>query len=108
MRVRYVRSISFTLFGFILFALSAQVSISAQESRAMLAVIGSDGNLSIFDANGKNPFPVTTDAKPGTKLYHWPTWSTDGRLAFFGASNDRQDPYSLRVFVQDQVKKGGA
>ncbi len=73
----------------------------------MLAVVGSDGNLTIYDSNGQNPFPVTRDAQPGQKVYHWPTWSTDGRLAFFGASVEKSDPYSLRVFVLDQVKSGG-
>jgi TolB protein len=74
----------------------------------MLAVVGADGNLSIFDANGQNPFPITTDSQSGVKLYQWPTWSTDGRMAFFGASADTKDPYLLRVFVVDQVRAGVA
>src|SRR5262249_55915416 len=90
-----------------LFCVPGQASQAREASKAMLAVIGADGNLSVYDANGKNPFSVTKDATPGTKLYQWPTWSTDGRLAFFGASGDKSDPYSLRVFVQDQVTAGG-
>jgi TolB protein len=74
--------------------------------QAMLAVIEADGNLSIYDANGLNPIRLTTDAVPGEKLYLWPTWSTDGRLAFFGASNQRPDAYSLRVFIVPQVAPG--
>lgn len=73
---------------------------------AMLAVIADDGNVVIYDANGRNPFPLTTDAAPGGKLYLWPTWSTDGRLAFFGASNQRPDAYSLRVFIVRKVAPG--
>jgi Tol biopolymer transport system component len=72
----------------------------------MLGVIDADGNLSIYDANGKNPFVVTKDAKAGVKTYAWPTWSTDGRLAFFGSSQDPQDPFSLKVFVLDKVTSG--
>jgi hypothetical protein len=86
-----------------------RAEVKAQESsKAMLAVVGADGNLSIFDANGQNPFPLTSDAQPGVKLYHWPTWSTDGRLAFFGANADTKDPYLLRVFIANQVKPGAA
>src|ERR1700682_2272664 len=58
----------------------------AQESgTAMLAVVGTDGNLSILDASGQNPFAVTKDAIPNRRSYGWPTWATDGRLAFFGS-----------------------
>src|SRR5260221_13940555 len=82
---------------------------SAQEtSGAMLAIVGNDGNISIYDANGKNPFPLTTDAVPGERLYHWPTWSNDGRLAFFGINASTRDPFSLGVFVADQVKIGAS
>ncbi len=107
--MRHMRLFLCRFFLYILFMalIFLPIGASAQESRGMLAVVGSDGNLSVYDANGKNPFSITTDAKAGAKLYHWPTWSTDGRLAFFGASNDRSDPYSLRVFIQDQVKAGG-
>jgi hypothetical protein len=78
-----------------------------QGKTAMLAVIEADGNLAVYDAAGKNPIPITTDAVPGEKIYQWPTWSSDGRLAFFGANpgNDA-DPYTLRVFMLDTVKAG--
>lgn len=72
----------------------------------MLAVVGIDNNLYVYDADGKNPFPITSDATPDVSLYHWPTWSTDGRLAYFGVSADTADPYSLGIFVVDTVKSG--
>ncbi len=72
----------------------------------MLAVVGIDNNLYVYDADGKNPFPITSDATPDVSLYHWPTWSTDGRLAYFGVSADTADPYSLGIFVVDTVKTG--
>lgn len=65
----------------------------------MLAVIGDDGNLTLYDHEGSNPRVVTTDAVPGEKMFQWPTWSTDGRLAFFGASGQPPAPYTLGVFV---------
>jgi Tol biopolymer transport system component len=74
--------------------------IGAQEKNTyMLAVIAADGNVVVYDADGKNPQSLTTDAVANVRLYQWPTWSTDGRLAFFGASVDPRDPYSLAMFV---------
>jgi TolB protein len=72
-------------------------------STPILAVIEADGNLAIYDSKGKNPFRLTTDARPGQRIYQWPTWSTDGRLAFFGANADPADPYTLRAFVAEKV-----
>src|SRR5258708_7674755 len=72
----------------------------------MLAVVGADNNIYVYDADGKNPFPITSDAESNVRLYHWPTWSTDGRLAFFGVSADSADPYSLGIFVVDKVVNG--
>ncbi len=69
----------------------------------MLAVIGADGNLSVYDADGRHPIRITTDAAPGQRLYQWPTWANDGRLAFFGASADPANPYMLRAFVVEAV-----
>jgi TolB protein len=81
-------------------------ALHAQGKTAMLAVIEADGNLNVYDAAGMNPIAITTDAIAGEKIYQWPTWSTDGRLAFFGASGTVTDPYSLRVFIVDAVKAG--
>lgn len=80
--------------------------VRAQQERAgMLAVVGADGNLSVydFDAGGQTTIRLTTDGDRARRIYTWPTWATDGRLAFFGASVDPSDRYSLRVFVQRVV-----
>jgi TolB protein len=69
----------------------------ATEKQPMLAVIQTDGNLYIYDADGANPFPLTTDAQAGSRLYQWPTWATDGRIAFFATSVDPADAYGLRM-----------
>src|SRR5512135_3392565 len=108
MRAAWPRSL--LRFGILLLVLSVlcmpQVAKTHAQGTAMLAVIDADGNLSIYDANGKNPILVTKDAQAGVKTYAWPTWSTDGRLAFFGSSHDPQDPFSLGVFVLDKVTSG--
>lgn len=88
-------------------ALLLPLTASAQGGTGgMLAVIDLSGNLIIYDAEGTNPFPITTDADGRTKVYQMPTWSTDGRLAFFGVSVERSDPYSLRMFVVEEVQAG--
>jgi TolB protein len=95
---------------FILATLAAAVGLlilpdrnaHTQES-GMLAVVASDGNIVVYDADGRNPTPVTSDADPRQRIYQYPTWSTDGRLAFFGVSADPADPYRLGVFVQQRV-----
>ncbi|MBX3063520.1 MAG: hypothetical protein KF726_11125 [Anaerolineae bacterium] len=66
---------------------------------SMLAVVNADGNIALYDANGQNPRALTSDAAPGLRVYQWPTWSTDGRLAFFGASAEPANSYSLGVFI---------
>lgn len=90
----------------LMIALGLPLTASAQGNKAggMLAVIDLNGNLSIYDADGRHPFPITTDADGRTKIYQMPTWSTDGRLAFFGVSIDRADPYTLRMFVVEAVQ----
>lgn len=110
-RMKYlIRSLTLILIWLALFAGLLMVpAANAQESdSAMLAVVGADGNLSIYDAQGKNPFPLTVDGNPLTRSYQWPTWSTDGRLAFFGINLDPDNPYSLRVFVVEQAAPGMA
>ncbi len=88
-------------------ALLLPLTADAQErAGGMLAVIDLSGNVIIYDADGKNPFPLTTDADGRSKIYQMPTWSTDGRLAFFGVSVERADPYSLRMFVAHPVEAG--
>ena len=83
---------------------SGAAAVSPKDN-AMLAVIGNDGNVLVYDADGKNPISVTRDAVPAVRVYQWPTWSGDGRLAFFGASSDPADLFSLRVFIAESIQR---
>src|SRR5260221_14777980 len=65
----------------------------------MLAVVGIHNNLYVYDADGKNPLQINKVATPELSLYHWPTWSTDGRLAYFSVSAATADPSYLGIFV---------
>src|SRR5215510_14378508 len=104
---RWIGSAILLIIGQLLFFTGPHIDLHAQEATGgMLAVVGIDGNLSVYDAKGQNPVAITTDGVPSVRAYQWPTWATDGRLAFFGASNDPADSYSLRVFIQRHVKPG--
>lgn len=49
-----------------------------------IAYVGVDNNLYVFNPHTGRVTRLTQDADTG-KRYEWPTWSTDGRLAFFSA-----------------------
>lgn len=82
-----------------------------------IAFIGTDGNVYLFDPNSSQPVPLTTDATvtPSlARLYEWPTWSVDGRLAYFETtvednnlnldvhiSSDGRTPGDIRYSVEN-------
>jgi len=68
--------------------------------RAELAIVTTEGNIVRVDLATATESPVTTDANTTERRYTWPTWSTDGRLAFFGFSTQPTDAYTLGIFVQ--------
>jgi len=71
------------------------------ESTGTVAYIGDDGNVYLYDIALDQSTAVTTDASATpSKFYQWPTWSTDGQLAFFGVSEVPDNPYFLGVFIQ--------
>jgi WD40 repeat protein len=47
-----------------------------------IAYIGVDGNVYVFNPHDNQTESLTTNASTGIH-YQWPTWSTDGRLAYF-------------------------
>ncbi len=75
--------------------------IAAQTGDASrLAIAGSDGNLYVYDMSSSEATALTADAVPGLKQYSWPTWSTDGQLAYFGVDLVADAPYRLGIFIQ--------
>jgi TolB protein len=68
-----------------------------------IGLTGADGNLYIYDMATGGTQALTKEAPltPPERFYQWVTWSSDGRLAYFGASFDPADPFRLGVFVQD-------
>lgn len=66
-----------------------------------VAIAGLDGNIHLYDVVTDTLSDLTTDAVRGQKVYSWPTWSTDGRLAFFGVDLRPDDPFRLGIYIQD-------
>jgi TolB protein len=65
-----------------------------------IAIPGTDGNIYLYDVDSATLTPLTDDAVAGAKLYSWPTWSSDGQLAYFGISVVDDPPYRLGIFVR--------
>ena len=81
--------------------ISSGTRIAAQPGDAgRLVIAGSDGNLYVYDVSSGATTTLTSDAVPGIKQYSWPTWSTDGRLAYFGVDLTAEMPYRLGIFIQ--------
>lgn len=65
-----------------------------------LAIVGADGNIHLYDVATDTLTQASTDGDNFTRRYDWPTWSTDGRLAYFGMSVAEGDAYSMGIFVR--------
>lgn len=81
------------------------MAASAQEDTlpsGRIAIIGADGNVHVLDPAQGERVTLTDDATrsaQAARIYEWPTWSTDGRLAYFETYVDRQGAYELTVHV---------
>lgn len=81
-------------------SISAGSSASAQAPDAgTLALVGDDSNIHLYDVTSGVFTRLTDDAIPGRRVYSWPTWATDGTLAYFGTSLIDEPPYRLGIFI---------
>ena len=98
-------------------AFSSSVQTLAQEATSVpafpgkIAYIGSDFNVYTIDGVDRTRTPLTDDAgtsEASLLAYQWPTWSTDGRLAYFGLTVQRTSRQpSTSVFVSDNGLSSG-
>src|SRR5688572_15021959 len=106
------RSLAFML----LIVLLTAHGVFAQEGvvpalEGQIAYIGIDYNLYTLNGQSGTPSVLTDDAGPdgdNLHLYQWPTWSTDGRLAYFQITVSRAGQvHSTEVFVsKDGLEPG--
>lgn len=73
------------------------------EGVGQIAYVGTDFNVYTLNLGVPGePTALSDDARitaSAAQVYQWPTWSTDGRLAYFRASADRTNGLALDVFV---------
>lgn len=80
--------------------LAPSAGFAQNDAAGRIAIVGEDGNIHLYDLASETFTQLTTDAVPNAKIYAWPTWSTNGQLAYFGVNTTTPPPYSLGIFVQ--------
>lgn len=67
-----------------------------------IAVTGDDGNIYLYTPATDTRETITTNAifSETGRFYAWPTWASDGQLAFFGQSYDPANLFRLGVFIR--------
>jgi TolB protein len=83
-----------------LFCLPARPGAAQSPSAGQVAIVETDGNIAVYDVATQTTTPVTRDGVRDQKIYSWPTWSTDGQLAYFGMNLGTDDPYRLGIFIK--------
>ncbi len=76
------------------------LGLAQQNSDAgTVALVGTDGNIRLFDVAADDLTDLTDDAGE-TRRYRFPTWASDGQLAYFGTDvSDPETGYALGVFL---------
>lgn len=95
----------------ILTAVSAQDNPDTNIIPGRIAYIGSDFNVYSIDPNSGAPIQLTNDAgitDNKLRLYQWPTWSTDGRLAYFATELERSGGGRTEVLISPDGAQDGA
>ncbi len=93
-------TVSLLVFASLIAILVPNPSYAQTDNSGDLAIVGNDGNIYLYDTTTQNLSMVTSDARPITSGYHWPTWSTDGQLAFFGYNLRQGNSRELSMYVQ--------
>lgn len=73
--------------------------VGAQDAvPGQLAYIGSDANVYSYDFTTGMSHALTTDATP-VRRYQWPTWSQDGRLAYFCCDTQMARSFEMQGYI---------
>ncbi len=92
------RVLVLTILVFLCLPLHTPASQAQTISRpTQIAIAGRDGNIYLYDMLSGVLANVTNDAIRSEKIYSWPTWSTDGQLAYFGVE---ENAYRLGIFIR--------
>jgi TolB protein len=105
------------------FSIGSVLSISAHRGSAQsertptlpplpghIAYIGADLNVYTVVRDTNTIFQLTTDAvieRDSALIYQWPTWSTDGRLAYFQTLLTRAGTGTTAVYIASDAETPG-
>lgn len=103
-RLQWYAVVSALLLCSPLMILAQDTTTPIAEGVGKIAIIGQDYNVSVLDAATGQRTALTADATR-SRRYQWPTWATDGRLAYFCCENLVGQP---RVGVQVFISTDGA
>lgn len=70
-----------------------------------IAYVGQDRNIYVLDMQNNQPSQLTQDGGR-RRPYLWPTWSTDGRLAYFVAA-DTGTSITSEVYIASDARQPG-
>ncbi len=70
-----------------------------------IAYIGVDYNIYTLSSSEREPISLSTDSSR-THRYQWPTWSTDGRLAYFSTTSTGSNLLTEVFISEDGVSAG--
>jgi len=103
-RVQYVLLV--ILFGFVFYSNTEAQDDVLPQLPGRIAYIGADLNVYTLNLQNNRTIPLTDDGN-ARRVYQWPTWSTDGRLAYFLTALD-QEGFSTDVFISRDGETPGA
>lgn len=105
---QFIHMLSIIVILLLMLSVSAQVDAQQGEAESemslpgKIAYVGTDFNVYAFDGKNNTTAQISEDAMiSATRIlyYRWPTWSTDGRLAYFGIEESLSDGYTTTAHV---------
>ncbi len=106
-RVRHILLFTLVMLSSLCVAsLQAQSEDPLPDLPGQIAYVGSDFNIYTMRLSNQNQQALTSDAAGQSRQYQWPTWSVDGRLAYFGAFLEEEQLF-LSIFISPDGSEPG-
>jgi TolB protein len=83
---------------------------SQEDSSGQIAYIGTDFNVYTIAGQGGDPVALTSDAQvtqTEAHFYQWPTWSSDGQLAYFGLRLNTEGLAETEILIAQDAQTPG-
>lgn len=108
--MRFIHRYTYLFVLLFIFALALPV-IALQETNGSdisgrIAYVGDDFNIHVFDAGTEETVDLTDNAS-ATVRYQWPTWSNDGRLAYFCCDLEFTTDFNTSAYISSDAASPG-